>query len=139
MLIYAPWFSVGFLAVKLTPENVFFGIAGAFLCGSGILFTWWSRQILGTNWSGAITIKKEHEHVQRGPYSVVRHPIYAGSLLALLGSAVAMSELKGFLAVVLVFFGLLKKIGEEEIVLESHFTEYREYELRVKKLVPFIF
>jgi len=138
-LVYAPWFSVGFLAVKVTPETAFSGIAGVLLCGAGILFTWWSRQTLGTNWSGAVTIKKDHELIQRGPYLIVRHPIYAGSLIALLGSAVAMSELKGFLAVVLVFVGLLKKINEEEIVLESHFSEYRLYKLRVKKLIPFIY
>ena len=138
-LLYAPWFSVGILAAEITPENTLSGIAGAVLCGSGIFFAWWSRQTLGTNWSGEVTIKKDHELVQRGPYSIVRHPIYSGSLLALLGSAAAMNELKGFLAVGLVFVGLLKKIGEEESVLESHFSEYREYKLRVKKLIPFIY
>ena len=48
-----------------------------------------------------VTIKQDHRLVRRGPYAIVRHPIYAGFVLAMLGTALALGELRGLLAVAL--------------------------------------
>ncbi len=139
ILIYVPFVSVGLLALRLVPQNDLVGMSGVVLCGLGISFSIWSRKILGRNWSGPVTFKKKHELIRSGPYRIVRHPIYFGSLVSLTGSALTTAELRGFLGVLMVFFGLLKKINEEEGLLGNHFQEYADYRMRVKKLIPFIY
>jgi protein-S-isoprenylcysteine O-methyltransferase len=43
-----------------------------------------------------VTVKQDHELILRGPYAVVRHPIYSGLLLALTGTAIAVGEIRAF-------------------------------------------
>jgi len=138
-LIYIPALSVGVFALRAVPRNDFFGIVGVVLCGSGISFSIWSRKTLGKNWSGPATLKKDHDLIRNGPYAIVRHPIYFGSLVSLTGSAATTAELRGFIGVFLVFYALLKKIEEEEALLETHFKEYTEYCTHVKRLIPFVY
>jgi len=59
---------------------------------AGLLFSVWARRYLGRNWSRAVTIKKDHELITSGPYSLVRHPIYTGLLVGLFGCALAVGE-----------------------------------------------
>ena len=47
-----------------------------------------------------VTLKQDHELIRSGPYRWVRHPIYTGLLLAMLGSAIALGEWRGFIALV---------------------------------------
>ena len=138
-LIYIPYLSIGVLAVRLVPQTDVFGIAGTVLCGSGISLSIWSRSTLGKNWSGPVTLKKDHDLIRNGPYAIVRHPIYFGSLVSLTGSAVTTGEVRGFVGVLLVLYPLMKKMDEEESLLGNHFTEYADYRMRVKRLIPFIY
>jgi protein-S-isoprenylcysteine O-methyltransferase Ste14 len=48
----------------------------------GLLFAVWARLTLGSNWSGTVTIKTNHQLIRRGPYRWIRHPIYTGMLAA---------------------------------------------------------
>ena len=77
--------------------------------------------------------------VRKGPYAIVRHPIYFGSIVSLTGSALTTAEVRGFVGLALVLFMLLKKMDEEESLLGSHFNAYADYRARVKKLIPFIY
>jgi protein-S-isoprenylcysteine O-methyltransferase Ste14 len=65
---------------------------------------------LGRNWSGTVTIKQDHELIASGPYALVRHPIYTGLLLALVGSAMARGELRGAIAVLVAWAALWRKL-----------------------------
>jgi protein-S-isoprenylcysteine O-methyltransferase Ste14 len=138
-LIYVPYLSIGVLGVRLLPQTDVLGIVGSVLCGSGICFSVWSRSTLGKNWSGPVTLKKGHDLIRNGPYAIVRHPIYLGSLVSLAGSAMTTAEVRGFVGVLLVMYMLMKKMDEEESLLGSHFTEYADYRASVKKLIPFIY
>jgi protein-S-isoprenylcysteine O-methyltransferase Ste14 len=113
---------------------------GAGLCALGLAGAIWSRQSLADNWSGLVTFKEGHELVVRGPYRLVRHPIYSSLLLMVLGSAIArgtLAVLAGFLLFCLAF-GI--KIVQEEKLLLRHFPDtYPAYRSRVKALVPFVF
>jgi protein-S-isoprenylcysteine O-methyltransferase Ste14 len=113
---------------------------GALLTAAGLLFTVWARLHLGRNWSGIITIKKEHELVTSGPYALVRHPIYTGLLLAFLGSALAVGDWRGVLAFALAAGALWRKLRIEERWMRQQFGDaYQAYSQRVAALVPFIF
>ena len=81
-----------------------------------------------------------HELITTGPYTVVRHPIYTGILAGLLGTAIALSELRGFVGFVLIFLILWLKLGMEEQWMRSQFGEtYATYAHQTAALVPYLF
>jgi protein-S-isoprenylcysteine O-methyltransferase Ste14 len=105
----------------------------------GLAFSIWARAVLAGNWSGWVTVKEGHELIQSGPYARIRHPIYTGVLLALLGSGLAAGELRGFVAFVIAFFGLFLKLRTEERVMQREFGErYTAYRARSWALIPFV-
>ena len=112
---------------------------GCLLTGVGLLFSVWGRRHLGKNWSQVVAIKEDHELITSGPYSLVRHPIYSGLLLGFVGSAVALGQVRGLIAVGLIFGVLWYKLRFEEKLLREHFGKaYQEYCVRVKALVPYL-
>ena len=114
-------------------------IVGALLVLAGCGFAVWARFILGTNWSGTVTVKENHVLITRGPYAWVRHPIYTGVLLALLGNAVVGGKIAYLLAVgaVMLAFWLKLRI-EEKFMLETFGQQYATYKQHVKALVPYV-
>jgi protein-S-isoprenylcysteine O-methyltransferase Ste14 len=105
----------------------------------GIGFSVWARLFLGRNWSGRVTIKEEHELIQTGPYSIVRHPIYSGFLLAILGTALVQGHLRSLLALPFAALGWAFKLRLEESFMAQQFGNvYLDYKRRVKALVPFV-
>jgi protein-S-isoprenylcysteine O-methyltransferase Ste14 len=99
----------------------------------------WARLILGRNWSGVITLKEGHELIERGPYRVVRHPIYTGILAMLAGTAIALGYFGGFLGFLLVFVSFWLKLKREEDLMLEHFpAKYAAYQRRVKRIIPFL-
>jgi protein-S-isoprenylcysteine O-methyltransferase Ste14 len=112
--------------------------AAAFVTASGLLFTVWARAHLGRNWSGVVTIKEGHELIDTGPYALVRHPIYTGLLVAIVGTALARGEWRGVLAVLISCAALWRKLGlEERWMIERFGEQYAAYRGRVPALVPF--
>jgi len=70
---------------------------------------------------------------------VVRHPIYSGILLGLLGTAVVAGEIRGLIAVAFALLGLrLKSLQEERFMEEEFGGEYRDYKRRFKALIPLL-
>lgn len=112
---------------------------GAGLTAGGLLFAVWARRHLGRNWSGTVTIKQGHELITSGPYAIVRHPIYSGLLLAIVGTALARGGWSGILAVALAFFAFWRKSRVEERWMQEEFGEaYQTYRHRVAALIPFL-
>lgn len=139
IIIYLPvtW---GILGYNILPSTLITNLIGISVCLSGILFAIWARESLGKNWSAAIAVQKEHKLIQSGPYGVVRHPMYTGLLLALLGSSITIGALWGFLITSLLTLGIIGKLNSEEKLLFKHFpNEYLSYKKRVKALIPFIY
>ena len=66
---------------------------GLVLFALGLAFAIWARVHIGRNWGTPMTQKDEPELVTSGPYHLVRHPIYAGILVAGAGTAVALNWL----------------------------------------------
>ncbi len=130
----AEWLNSRFL-----PDTAAVAWAGVAMTVGGIAFAVWARFVLGRNWSSQVAVKQGHELVRRGPYRLVRHPIYSGVLLALLGTAAAIGELRGLIAFGLFGAGWWLKVRVEEIVLLGQFGEqYRIYQSEVKALLPFV-
>lgn len=86
-----------------------------------------------------MTIKQGHELITTGPYVVARHPIYTGILTGFLGMAIAISQVRGSIAFVLVFLALWLKLRMEEQWMRSQFGEaYATYARETAALVPYL-
>ncbi len=122
---------------RLLPEGMPFETLALVLTVSGLAVAIWARFYLGKNWSGAVTIKVGHELIRRGPYRWVRHPIYSGLLLALLGTALRRGRVVDLFAVPLFALGFWIKIRQEERFMRKTFGEqYTEYGQSTGALVP---
>jgi len=129
-----PW-----LYLQFWPQGLLSFWLGAAVTIAGLLFAVWARVHLGTNWSRSVTIKQGHELISTGPYAVVRHPIYTGILTGFLGTAIAVSQLRAFLAFALVFVALWIKFRIEEQWMRSQFGDaYAAYARKTAALVPYI-
>jgi len=131
--------SIGVLAWRFVPDSPTVGAAGLALTSAGVAVAIWARFFLGRNWSGAVTIKRDHSLVRRGPYAIVRHPIYAGFVLAMIGTALAIGELRCLLGIALALtHWWFKTRIEEQFLLEQFGDEYAQYRREVKALIPFV-
>ncbi|MGA7915166.1 MAG: isoprenylcysteine carboxylmethyltransferase family protein [Candidatus Acidiferrales bacterium] len=129
-----PW-----LYVQLWPLGLLPFWLGAAVTFAGLLFAVWAREHLGRNWSRSVTIKQDHELIATGPYAVVRHPIYTGILTGFLGMAIAIAQVRGFIAFVLVFLALWLKLRMEEKWMRTQFGEaYATYARQTAALVPYL-
>ncbi len=139
LLLFDSSLRIGPLAWRILPASPLVSYIGLVLTFAGIALAIWARLLLGTNWSSSVTVKESHELVRRGPYAIVRHPIYTGLLLAILGTAIAWGELRGFVALILAIIGWrLKSLVEESFMMDEFGSEYARYKRQVKALIPFV-
>jgi protein-S-isoprenylcysteine O-methyltransferase Ste14 len=86
-----------------------------------------------------VTVKEDHELIRRGPYALVRHPIYTGLLVGFIGTALVRGEWRGVLAVLMVFAALWRKLRlEERWMSETFGDQYRDYRQHTAALIPFL-
>jgi protein-S-isoprenylcysteine O-methyltransferase Ste14 len=138
-LLFSNSTRIGFLGARLLPEYDWIGWAGFCLTVAGCAFAVWARVLLGSNWSATVTVKQNHEFILSGPYAIVRHPIYAGFLLGILGTALAVGEVRGLIALALAFAAWFRKARtEEEFLVEQFGNAYIDYGHEVKQLIPFV-
>jgi protein-S-isoprenylcysteine O-methyltransferase Ste14 len=109
------------------------------LVALGLAFTWWARLTLGDLWSGSVVRKEAHVIVRRGPYRLVRHPIYTGLILALLALGVQAGQPAGVAGAMLMALGFWTKARLEERFLSAELSEgaYADYRRITPMLVPF--
>jgi protein-S-isoprenylcysteine O-methyltransferase Ste14 len=140
VLLFAQWPNVALLNSRAWPDLEPLAITGVVLTFAGVLFAIIARGYLGANWSGRPSIKEGHELIRKGPYTVVRHPIYSGILLATAGTAVAFGQTRNLFALPLVLLGFWLKLHTEEQFLTQAFGEqYLAYRQSVKSaIIPFI-
>ena len=128
------------LNVAITPQNLALDIAGLALLLAGVIFAIWARFKLGSNWAGIIVGTREgQELVQTGPYAVVRHPIYAGILIAMIGTALTTGRLASYIGVALALVAFMIRVNIEEKLMSEQFDKnHKAYRQRTKKLIPFV-
>jgi protein-S-isoprenylcysteine O-methyltransferase Ste14 len=119
--LYQPHPLYGWLRVRFLPAGPAGEWLGVVLTGGGIAVAFWARWHLGTNWSGVVTLKQGHELIRTGPYRAIRHPIYTGILLALLGTAISFGEMRALLAVAIAWLSFYIKARREELFLSQEF------------------
>jgi len=113
-------------------------VVGLILFASGLGLAVWARIYLGRNWGMPMTERAEPELVTSGPYRFVRHPIYSGILLALLGTALATNLYWLIVLAVLTAYFTYSATVEERLMTTSFPREYASYKAHTKMLIPFV-
>jgi len=115
-------------------------LVGFLLVWAGIGLRLWSVRTLGRFFRTVVTIQADHHLIDTGPYRLIRHPSYAGSVLSVTGIGLALGNWLSVavcLAFTLVGFG--RRIVVEEAALQDAFTgSYKTYTRHTWRLVPFV-
>lgn len=132
----APWASM--LSLRLWPRSILLYWVGLAVLVAGLGFSVWARVHLGRNWSGAVTVKEDHELIRSGPYGYVRHPIYTGILTGVIGTVICSGTVRAALALLIIAVALIRKLRTEEALMRETFPgQYEQYCEEVPPLVPF--
>ncbi|MBO5937344.1 MAG: isoprenylcysteine carboxylmethyltransferase family protein [Clostridia bacterium] len=118
------------------PEAVSIGAAVVFLIAYALY-----AEVLRENTflSRTIEVQENQRVVDTGLYGIVRHPMYAVTLLLFLSMPLVLGSLISFVIFLAYPFLIAKRIKNEEVLLEKELAGYKEYKTKVKyRLIPFI-
>jgi protein-S-isoprenylcysteine O-methyltransferase Ste14 len=115
------------------------GPAGLVLQAGGITLRVWSMRTLGDSYTRTLRTRERQPLVEAGPYRVVRHPGYAGSLLSWTGFALTSRSLRVVAAVTALLGRVYRqRIVAEEALLCRELPGYSAYGRRTRRLIPFV-
>lgn len=110
---------------------------GVALSAAGLALRIAAMARLGRRFSPLVALQRDHALETGGPYAVVRHPGYLGSLLACLGASVAFGSALALPAPALMLFAQLGRVRREEALLAARFgDEWARYAARTGSLLP---
>src|SRR5450755_183373 len=104
----------------------------------GLALAVWARVYLGRNWGMPMSQKADPELVTTGPYGKIRHPIYSGIFLAMVGTAIAVSLYWLVAVAILGAYFLFSAVTEERIMAKLFPAAYPPYKRATKMLIPYI-
>ncbi len=114
------------------------GFSGFVLATLGVGLAIGARVCLGSGWVAPASNQEPRKLITNGPYAFVRHPMYGGLILAMLGSAIGQSV---FWLLPLIVYGpafILRARREDDLLIEQFSERYRDYMGRTKMFVPFV-
>jgi protein-S-isoprenylcysteine O-methyltransferase Ste14 len=115
--------AIGVLAKRFVPDTPALGLLGFVAATVGMFVSSWARLALGRFWSDKVILQSEHRLVRTGPYSRMRHPLYSGVLLGVLGTALVVGQWRGLLAFALLLANYTVKAKKEERILAEQFRD----------------
>ncbi len=113
-------------------------VIGTILFSCGIALAIWARVILGRNWGMPTTQRVEPELITAGPYAVIRHPIYSGILLAVIGTGLTIDLLALLIAAIIGAYFVWAATVEERNLMATFPGSYPAYRARTKMLIPYL-
>lgn len=120
----------------LLPEGVVIGAAIVFVT-SYVLYAEVLRE--NTYLSRTVEVRENQKVIDTGLYGIVRHPMYSATLLLFLSMPLVLGSLYSFFIFLAYPFIIVKRIKDEEELLEKELCGYREYKAKVKyRLIPFL-
>jgi protein-S-isoprenylcysteine O-methyltransferase Ste14 len=89
--------------------------------------------------SATIEVQDEQKVISTGPYAVIRHPMYSGAFIMLLGIPLALGSWWALIFVFLLFAAIVWRLLEEEKFLAKNLQGYASYREKVRyRLIPFM-
>jgi len=120
--------------------NNIFSYSGLLLIILGFTLRQYSINILGEFFTPVVAKKDNQKIIQKGPYKYIRHPSYTGLFLEVIGAAISFANWISIISVLILFIpAILYRINIEENFLSKNFKEYKNYQKKTWKLIPFIF
>ncbi len=125
--------------LPISDEPLMLRLAGLCIFTLGLLTAISARIQLGSNWSDIEDgkIADEHAVVSQGIYGYIRHPIYTGDILLLLGLELCLNSWLVLGLVLLVPVVALQAIKEEQKLIRA-LPDYADYTRRTKRFIPFL-
>jgi protein-S-isoprenylcysteine O-methyltransferase Ste14 len=115
--------AIGILGRAVLPAGVGLQVLGFVGALVGLAIALWARIHLGNYWSDKVVLRHNHQLIRTGPYAYIRHPIYSGVLLGVLGTALIVDQWRGFVAFALLTANYMIKAKREERILADRFHE----------------
>jgi protein-S-isoprenylcysteine O-methyltransferase len=111
------------------------------VCLAGIAIRWWAIFHLGRFFTVNVAVARDHRVIDDGPYTLIRHPSYAGALLSFVGLGLSTANwLQCLVMVVPITAAFLRRMTiEEDALLAALGEPYRVYVGRTKRLIPFLY
>jgi protein-S-isoprenylcysteine O-methyltransferase Ste14 len=115
-------------------------VPGIVIMVTGLVLRGWSVKVLGDYFTGTVMVSSDQPVINSGPYRVLRHPSYAGLVLACAGLGLASANWVALAAMTLIpLAGFLLRIRTEEKALMATLGDrYRSYAAHTKRLVPLV-
>ncbi len=139
-IVLGIWAGVAVPRARLPATGIIYPV-GLALFVLGMALRWWSIRTLGKFFTVQVAIASDHKLIEDGPYRVLRHPSYTGSLtmfigyLLCFGNALTMAIV--LLAVLAVF---IRRIHVEETALNENFGDaWSDYVRRTWRLIPLVY
>jgi protein-S-isoprenylcysteine O-methyltransferase Ste14 len=126
VLLFGPQVGRTWLAAPVLPSSAWIVLPGVVLTLAGIALALWARYHLGRNWGQPGTMRVGHELVISGPYAYIRHPIYVGVGVALVGTTLALGNFLMALISVVVILRFWWAARVENKLLVHEFGEQAE-------------
>lgn len=121
---------------SIVPGGI--AIAGDVLVFLGLLFVFFVYKE-NTFTSAIIEVDAKQQVISTGPYAIIRHPMYIGAIIMLLGIPPALGSWFGLFTILPISLVIICRLQEEEKFLVKHLAGYSEYSKKVKyRLLPFI-
>lgn len=139
-LLFIAMFVVAGLNIRfgwlLMPDWTTYVAAGVFLLGYALY-----AEVMRENvWlSRTVEVQQGQKVIDTGLYGIVRHPMYSATLILFLSMPLVLNSVWSFVLMLLYVPIIVKRIRNEEVVLERDLAGYKEYKQRVRyRLIPYI-
>ncbi|HVA96131.1 MAG TPA: isoprenylcysteine carboxylmethyltransferase family protein [Candidatus Acidoferrales bacterium] len=131
---------LGLQILPLSGDPFLVQVIGFAIVVAGVSISFSARNTLGTNWTHAYEyqVKKGHSLVTSGIYAYIRHPIYTGLYLALIGGELVAQSYVALLFLLLFIGGHWQARQEETLLLKYFGSSYKSYMKRTKMFIPFL-
>ena len=130
------------LSVNISLLNsLLTSILGILILSLGAIIGTLGRYQLRRFGHGVLSIQDEHQLITTGIYSFIRHPIYSGGILGIIGFYLAFQSFLLLIVLTLLYFIVLRHrlLFEEKMMIDEFGESYEEYMKQTKRLIPFIY
>ncbi len=146
LAVFVPFFIFGWVPLFPLPVGAarILAVIGLALYLAGVSFLLWARHTLGKMWgittAGQVKLRDDHRLIQSGPYAFVRHPLYFGAWVFLLGLVLLYPVWVMLILFLATLVSYSARARLEETALAERFgAEWTAYRQRTKFLIPFIY
>ena len=137
LALLAAWI-FNWLKVGVLPAWV--GWLGVVLAMFGLFFRWWANRVLGEFYTRTLKVTENQSIIRAGPYRLIRHPGYLGSISIWTGAAGGTANWIVLLIVLVTMLVVyIYRIESEEKMLLGAYSDYADYRKHTWRLIPFVY